>query len=344
MVNFRSASTHMAPDWLGMSLEDAAASLRVSSRLPGGLIANAVISSVAQGVASLMVMQDQTTPCELIGTRQRDQIKAYANINRATQDRTPAGFVKTALRARKQGFSAFKAAPFDGLTPSSCASLEGKKKIHHGIEVISALRDALGADALLMVDCHWRFDEAGAMYALKELQAVKLHWYECPIAENHAHWPATRRIRAAANAQGVLLAAAESQVGVADFKTLFDEALYDVVMPDIKYCGGPWEMLRIAQLAAENGVQFSPHNPSGPVCTWHSLQVAAAAPSCSMLEIQFDESHLYDEIQTELVLRLQNGEFTVLNRPGFALGLQPAVLEKHPYKSVPPGAETLLNR
>jgi galactonate dehydratase len=248
----------------------------------------------------LMVMQEQTTPSELIGSRLRDRIKVYANINRATQDRTPAGFVKTALRARDQGFSAFKAAPFDGLTPSSCASLEGKKKIHHGIEVISALREALGSEALLMVDGHWRFDEAGAMYALKELQAAKLHWYECPIAETHAHWPATRRIRAAANAQGVLL-------------------------------------------AAQNGVQFSPHNPSGPICTWHSLQVAAA-PGCSMLEIQFDESHLYDEIQTESALQLQNGELTVSNRPGFAPGLQLAVLEKHPYQAVPPGAETLLNR
>jgi galactonate dehydratase len=132
-----------------------------------------------------MVMQEQTTPSELIGSRLRDRIKVYANINRATQDRTPAGFVKTALRARDQGFSAFKAAPFDGLTPSSCASLKGKNKIHHGIEIISALREALGSEALLMVDCHWRFDESGAMYALKELQAAKLHWYECPIAETH---------------------------------------------------------------------------------------------------------------------------------------------------------------
>ena len=338
------ATKHMSPDWLGMSLQDAASSLRVSSRLPGGLIANAVISSVAQGVASLMVMQEKTTPSELIGSRLRDQIKVYANINRATKDRTPVGFVNTALRARDQGFSAFKAAPFDGLTASSCNSLEGKKKIHHGIDVINALRDALGSNALLMVDCHWRFDEAGALYALKELEAAKLHWYECPIAESPKNWPATRRVRAAANAQGVLLAAAESQVGVEDFQTLFDEALYDVVMPDIKYCGGPWEMLRIAQHAAQSGVQFSPHNPSGPVSTWQSLQVAAAAPCCSMLELQFDESHLYDELQAETVLRPENGALAVSKRPGFALGLSPAMLIKHPYKAVPPGAETILNR
>ncbi len=63
-----------------------------------------------------------------------------------------------------------------------------------------------------------------------------------------------------------------------------------------------------------------------------------------MLEIQFDESHLYEETQTESALQLQNGELTVSNRPGFEPGLQLAVLEKHPYQAVPPGAETLLNR
>jgi galactonate dehydratase len=127
---------------------------------------------------------------------------------------------------------------------------------------------------------------------LHELAPAALHWFECPIAETHAHWPAMRRLRAATREQGVLLAAAETQVGLASFQTLFDEALYDVVMPDIKYCGGPLEMLKIAHRAAEHGVLFSPHNPSGPVCTWHSLQIAALAPECAMLELQFEEKRV----------------------------------------------------
>lgn len=338
------ATQHMASEWIGLSLSQAATGLHASPRLPGGLVANAVISAVAQGVASLQAVQHHSRPSDVLGPRVRDEVMLYANINRATKNRSPEGFVKTALHARSQGYSAFKAAPFDGLTPKTCSSEGGLQKIHHGVEVMAALRDALGPDVLLMVDCHWRFNEDEAIYALKQLRDINLHWFECPIAETHAHWPATRRIRATANAQGVLLAAAETQIGAESFKTLFDEKLYDVVMPDVKYCGGPWEMLRIAKLAADSGVHFAPHNPSGPICTWQSLQVASTAPTCMMLELQFDESDFYDTLQNSAHMQAQNGIMQVANELGLVLNLKTSQLEERPYQPVPPGMETILNR
>jgi galactonate dehydratase len=207
-----------------------------------------------------------------------------------------------------------------------------------------ALRQALGPDAMLMVDCHWRFDEERALQALHALAPVGLHWFECPVAETYVNWPAMRRLRAATREQGVLLAAAETQVGLVSFQKLFEEALYDVVMPDIKYCGGPLEMLKIAQLAAEHGVMFSPHNPSGPVCTWHSLQIAALAPECAMLELQFDESDLYDAVLQGMTLTPQGGSLSLDQPYAQSLGLNQQVLHAHPYRPVPPGIETQLNR
>lgn len=338
------ATAHLAPDWLGLSLDDAARQLRVSPQSPGGLVANTVTSAVLQAVASLLAQARQVAPTAVLGPTRRTQVTLYANINRATRLRTPEGFVATALRAQAQGYQAFKAAPFDGLTPATCASPEGQARIHHGVACMLALREALGPDARLMVDCHWRFDEAHALQALQALAPARLHWFECPIAETHAHWAATRRLRAAANDQGVLLAAAETQVGLAAFQALFDEGLYDVVMPDVKYCGGPWEMLRIAERAAAQGVQFSPHNPSGPVCSWHSLLVAAAAPVCDMLEIQFDESPLYDTLQAGPGLAMAGGQLRVPEQAGRVPGIRPELLAAHPFQAVPPGVETLLNR
>jgi len=197
---------------------------------------------------------------------------------------------------------------------------------------------------MLMVDCHWRFDEARALLALHALAPAALHWFECPIGETHAHWPAMRRLRAATREQGVLLAAAETQVGLAAFQTLFDEALYDVVMPDIKYCGGPLEMLKIAQRAAEHGVLFSPHNPSGPVCTWHSLQIAALAPECAMLELQFEESALYEQLLKGPPMSTQGGGLSLERAYGQSLAMNTQLLQAHPYQPVPPGIETQLNR
>jgi galactonate dehydratase len=340
------ASQALALEWQGRPLADAQAGLRVSPQSPGGLVFNTVVSAVQQALACLLDGSVPGAPAapELSAAVLRQRVPLYANINRATRLRTPQGFVETALRARAQGFSRFKAAPFDGLTPALCASAQGQALIAHGVECMLALRQALGPDAMLMVDCHWRFDETRALQALQALAPAALHWFECPIAETHAHWPAMRRLRAATREQGVLLAAAETQVGLASFQTLFEEALYDVVMPDIKYCGGPLEMLKIAQRAAEYGVLFSPHNPSGPVCTWHSLQIAALAPECAMLELQFEESDLYDAVLDGAPLSSKGGSLSLERPYGQSLGLNLQVLQAHPYQPVPPGIETQLNR
>ena len=142
----------------------------------------------------------------------------------------------------------------------------------------------------------------------------------------------------------MLLAAAETQVGVAAFQTLFDEALYDVVMPDVKYCGGPREMLAIAKRAAEAGVRFSPHNPTGPVCTQHSLHVAAAASECEGLEMQFDESPLYARLTAQAQPALVNGALVAPSTAGLGLVLDERVLAAHPCQHVPLGIESLATR
>ena len=340
------ATRELALEWAGRTLVDAQSGLRVSPQSPGGLVFNTVISAVQQALACLLDGSVPGTPAapELSAAVLRQRVPLYANINRATRLRTPQGFVETALRARAQGFSRFKAAPFDGLTPALCPTAQGQALIAHGVECMLALRQALGPDAMLMVDCHWRFDEARALLALHALAPAALHWFECPIGETHAHWPAMRRLRAATREQGVLLAAAETQVGLAAFQTLFDEALYDVVMPDIKYCGGPLEMLKIAQRAAEHGVLFSPHNPSGPVCTWHSLQIAALAPECAMLELQFEESALYEQLLKGPPLSTQGGGLSLERAYGQSLAMNTQLLQAHPYQPVPPGIETQLNR
>lgn len=323
----------------GLTIEQAQS--RLAAHAGDGLAANAAVSAIQQALLGLWALHEGRPVHAGLGPLARKAVPVYANINRATRERTPQGFVATALRAQGRGFGAFKAAPFDGLTPANAASREGQRLIAHGIDCLLALRDALGPAAQLMVDCHWRFDEARALAALRALAPARLLWFECPLPETAMNWPALRRIRAAAREQGVLLAAAETQVGVAAFQTLFDEALYDVVMPDVKYCGGPREMLLIAERAAEAGVRFSPHNPTGPVCSQYSLHVAAVAPECAMLEMQFDESPLFDALVSSQNPVLVSGELLVPSAPGLGLLMDEAVLNAHPYLPVPLGLESL---
>jgi galactonate dehydratase len=337
------ATDALAARCRGLTLDQARARIVIDRAAEGELARHAATSALQQAVLDALARRAGLPVHRLLGVPQREAVPAYANINRATAERTPAGFVATALRAQQQGFNAFKAAPFDGLVPHEAACADGQRRIRHGIDCLFALRDALGPDARLMVDCHWRFDEASALDALRALRPARLHWFECPLSEAPAHWPALRRVRAAARDEGVLIAAAETQVGVDGFQRLFDAQLYDVVMPDVKYCGGPDEMLAIARRAADAGVMFSPHNPTGPVCTQHSLHVAAVAPDCALLELQFDESALYGELVGRQQAVVRDG---VLALPqGAGLGVAPcaAALAAHPYRPVPPGIEAMAN-
>ena len=335
------ATARAAAQCVGLSLEEASRRLRVDANALGRLVGSAVVSALQQALLGVMALREGVPAHALLGPQVRSSVTAYANINRATTQRDPAGFVATARRAQQRGFSAFKALPFDGVTPHNCASAEGQGRIRHGIDCLLALRDAIGPAARLMVDCHWRFDEATAVRTLRALAPARLHWFECPLPEAPAHWPALRRVRAAAREQGVLLAAAETQVGVAAFQTLFDEALYDVVMPDVKYCGGPREMLLIAQRAAVAGVQFSPHNPTGPICSQYSAHVAAVAPECDMLELQFDESPLFDSLVSSRNPILVGGKLIVPSSEGLGLVIDEAVLAAHPGRPVPLGIESV---
>lgn len=326
---------------VGQRLDQVMALLAVSPLSPGGLVYASVISALAQALLSWKACHQESTWQAPLGSVGRQTIRAYANINRATKTRTPDGFVSLAKQAIAQGFTAFKAAPFDDLTPALCSTAVGRQRLHHGITCMLALRDAIGPQARLMIDCHWRLDEAHAEQLLKDLAPAALHWFECPLPETQLHMPALKRLRQLANDQGVLTAGAETMIGVQGFQPLFDAGTYDVVMPDVKYCGGPWVMLQIAQRAQEAGVLFSPHNPSGPLASLHSLNVASVAPECDMIELQFQESPMFEALMPEQHPMLIDGAFAPSTITSMQLQMNMDLIEAHPYQFVPSGVENL---
>jgi galactonate dehydratase len=250
--------------------------------VPTDLVQAAAYSAVEQALWDLSARTAGRPIAELLGGARRDRVALYANINRGTTDRSPAGFAARAAEAAALGFGAIKIAPFD--------------KPQEGYARIAAVADAIAGRAELQVDCHWRFDEARAQEALGECARLGVTWFECPLPETPEHFAAIKRLRGKANAAGMRLAGAEQFIGTAGFRPLLEQGLYDVVMPDVKYAGGLAECLRIAELAARHGVACSLHNPSGPVCHAHSLHASAAMESNERLEYQHGETPRFYEI------------------------------------------------
>ncbi|HIC57946.1 MAG TPA: hypothetical protein EYO94_11135, partial [Acidobacteria bacterium] len=100
---------------------------------------------------------------DLVGGRLRDELPVYANINRATTDRSPNGFAISAQQAVADGFRAIKAAPFDGFPSLDQPRAEVEAATELGVHCIEAMRTAIGPDIDLKIDAHSHFDVALAI-------------------------------------------------------------------------------------------------------------------------------------------------------------------------------------
>ena len=295
--------------------------------LPKTLPEAAAVSAIDQALWDIAAKREGKSVAACLGqVPPRETVPLYANINRRTRDRSPEGFATSARLACEAGFSAIKIAPFDEVTPGIAPTAQ---QLEAGLARIAATRNAIGEARDLMVDCHWRLNEAATLEVIRAVEPLGLYWLECPLPENEETLKTLVRIRLQANTRGIRLAGLEHGIGIAGFAPYLASGCYDVMMPDAKYVGGLKEMRHLAELFAEAGVAFSPHNPTGPVCHAASLHVCAAVPNLDRLEVQFDETELFDTLVDGLP-RISGGVSPLpAQRPGFGISLLWEILSRH---------------
>src|SRR5262245_57072202 len=289
----------------------------------GSLLSATAYSAIEQALWDLAGKSLDVPTSTLFGGSVRDSLQVYANINRATKPRTPAGFAAAAKAAVRDGFRAVKAAPFDGFPPPGSPAAVIEAAVESGIASVAAMRDAIGPDVELMVDCHSFFDVPLAERVARRLEPQRLAWYEEPVAPERVE--ETREIRRRIQQP---MAGGEILYGVAGFAPLIRNQAVHVIMPDVKHCGGLLELTRIAAAAETDGVTVAPHNPSGPVSTAASVQVCAVLKNFRLLEFQWGEVDWRHDILNPPE-RFENGVIRVPERPGFGVELNESVLRAH---------------
>jgi galactonate dehydratase len=303
--------------------------------LPSGRAGNAVLSGIDQCLFDLEAQAAGVPLHRLLSDRPPHSLKAYATVNRSIRERTPHGFAEAAKAAATAGFGGIKIMPFDRVLPHTVRTVEGRQEFARAIERIAAVRDALPRTTDLMVDCHWRLDEVTAIDFIDEVAAFGLTWIECPVPESALWHEAIGRLRERANSENMALAGGENAVGMAGIAPLINAGLYDIVMPDIKYCGGHREFAAIYDQAARGGVTISPHNPSGPVAHAHTVHACTAIGLTAAVEQQFDESPLFDGCMASPAPTLSGGRFECSEAPGLGAAVDLSVAALHPIRPVP---------
>ena len=289
----------------------------------GAIFEATAFSAIEQALWDLVGKAVDAPVHLLTGGSLRNRLPAYANINRATRERTPEGFAANARAAVEDGFTAIKAAPFDGFPVLDAPASEVAAATDLGVACVRAIREAVGPEVDILIDCHSFFDVELAVDVARRLEPQSLAWYEEPVAPTDV--AATKAI-----ASGIAqrMAGGEFLFGIEGFGPLCREQAVDVIMPDVKHCGGLLEARKIAAVAELDGIAVSPHNPSGPVATAASAQLCAGLPNFEILEMQWGEAAWRGDL-VEPPERFEEGTIAVPEGPGLGVELNQAVARQH---------------
>tara|TARA_Y100000588_G_scaffold96251_1_gene104279 strand:- start:559 stop:1692 length:1134 start_codon:yes stop_codon:yes gene_type:complete len=239
------------------------------------------ISAFSSAVTDIQAQYQNNSLTESLGGKQTRKIPLYANINRALLGgtRTPKEFARIANQAVKDGFNMVKCAPFDEVNPS--IPLDNVfDASQSGLERVSLIRETVGPDVTILVDCHSRFDVQSAPQIAYELKALDVSWFEEPVEPTKV----PHQLADIASSVSIPIAGGESGFGEQFFGDLVNLYNVDIAMPDIKYCGGIQEAVRAAEQVARFGGNTSLHGPTGPISILAGAHVTASMKSALNLE------------------------------------------------------------
>jgi galactonate dehydratase len=219
----------------------------------GDLVSATAFSAIEQAMWDLAGQSLGVPTHTLFGGKVRDSLPVYANINRATDPRTPDGFAAAARSAVREGFSAIKAAPFDGFPPAGSPVSVIDAAVDAGIAAVVAMREAVGPRSRSWSTCHSFFDVERAVAIARRLEPQRLRWYEEPVAPERVEDTLAIKRRIVQP-----MAGGEVLFGISGFTPLVQRHAVDVIMPDVKHAGGLLELTRIAAAADAEGVAVAP--------------------------------------------------------------------------------------
>ncbi|MDA8184533.1 MAG: D-galactonate dehydratase [Actinomycetota bacterium] len=270
-------------------------------------------------------------PCHrLWGGPVRDRVRLYCHLGGGKMedfydiDVTQAGrFAELALRAVADGFTAMKAM---AVPPTKI--IEGMQAVRAAEGCVAAMRDAVGEETDLMVDCHARPSPAMGCRFARALDDYGLLFLEEPC------WPEYREALAEIRSTvSTPIATGERVVGLHAFRDLFQAKACDVCQLDVTHVGGLSEARRVAALARAYGVALAPHNPQGPVSTAASIELGFAEPDYLICEAVHEDVPWRGDILTETRVIEETGRTALVSDlPGLGVELNEAELAKHPFE------------
>jgi len=258
---------------------------------------------------------------QLLGGSVRERVKAYAN-GWYTVERSPEEFHAAARLVVERGYRALKFDPFG----AGEWDLDGAER-RRSIELVEAVRDAVGDDVELMVEMHGRFVPSAAIEIARELEPFAPAWIEEPVPPDN--FKALEKVARSVKAP---VATGERVHTRGEFRELFELQAADIVQPDLAHFGGILETRKLAATAETYYVLVAPHNVCGPIATAANLHVAACTPNFKIQEHfnDFADSWVEDVAPGLPRLDESDGCFPLPPGPGLGVEINWDAVAEHP--------------
>ncbi len=257
----------------------------------------------------------------LWGGRCHEKLRAYAN-GWYRGPRTPESFGEKAKGVAKRGYTALKFDPFG----SSWRYLT-RYDFDLSLDIIRAVREAVGDSVDLLIEGHCRFNVATAVEFAEAMSPLRPAWFEEPVPHTN-----TQAMVEVARRSPVPIATGESFSNKQQFADLLRHDVVSILQPEPLAVGGIFAARKIADMADAHYAVIAPHSAQGPVCSAACAQLNASIPNFFIHEI-FDEFN--EPWEREIVvnpIEVVDGHIEISERPGLGIDLNIEEIQKHPYQ------------
>jgi L-alanine-DL-glutamate epimerase-like enolase superfamily enzyme len=252
----------------------------------------------------------------LLGGPTRQRLRAYAGMLGFSTEPEPAA--RRSVEWVEQGFTALK-----WYLP--CNALDGAEGLRRNVALIRAVRQEVGDDVEIMVDCLLSNPRVNSrLYAIelaRRLEEYHPTWLEEPLPFDDLDAYA-----ALARATRIPIAFGEHHYSRWQIRQLIESSAPSVLQPDPNAAGGITEMRKIIALASTYGLPVVPH--ANESCR-NAVHLLFAAPErvCPLgewgVKINHNVQYFYADFYAP-----RNGYFEPPTGPGFGYALDPAKIAR----------------
>jgi galactonate dehydratase len=257
----------------------------------------------------------------LWGGRCHEKLRAYAN-GWYRGPRTPESFAEKAKIVAGRGYTALKFDPF-----GNNWRMLPRREFDLSLDIIAAVRDAVGPKVDLLIEGHCRFNVATAVEFSMAMHHLRPTWFEEPVP--HTNIMAMVEV---ARRSPVPIATGESLSSKQQFADLLQHNAVSILQPEPLNLGGLFATRKIADMVDAHYGMIAPHSAQGPICSAACAQLNASLPNFFIHEI-FDEfNEPWEKLIVTNPVEVIDGYIEVSERPGLGVDLNLEEIAKHPYQ------------